>query len=83
MSKTVELTEEKWDEIKRKVMKKLPLDLVFYTLPTLALLHKELFSEEEREDCYRCVYGMVSSVSEPCVSCKYNGGEKNNFRKEF
>lgn len=82
MSKIVELTEEKWDEIRRKVIKKLPLDLVFFSVPAFAELHRALFCEEESQ-CESCVYDIVSDTSEPCVSCKYNGGEKNNFRKEF
>jgi hypothetical protein len=82
MSKVIELTEGKWDEIRRKVIKKLPLDLVFFTLPAFSELHRELFGEKEIEQCDKCVYSMVSYASEPCVSCKHNDGEKNNFRKE-
>lgn len=83
MSKVIELNEETWDYITGKVIDELPLNLAILSVPAFAKLEHELFGEEEIDHCNHCVYVMVSSESEPCASCKYNGGEKNNFRKEF
>ena len=84
MSKVIELNEETWDEITGKVIDELPLNLAILSIPAFAKLERKLFgSEESGSHCDECIYGMVSSLSEPCVSCKYNGGVENNFRKEF